>query len=721
MDKGNKSHNTCFSTLPQETCEADYAAHAAPGLSFSSIPWCLLMLPVVFAVLLTGFSADAMADGGMQANASAKKVLYLLSNIDNYDQRILDALEELNFTVDRVDNEDLASVNWGAYSFMLVADASFSNYMDIPVNDFPAIILNTRYIDDWHWTSRVSAKTSSQPISVHINQPAGFISDGMPLNVQAYTSSSPSIYYLHRYYKAPSLKTVASTSNSSYWETFNSVIATAVPGTKLKDSHTSNAKAVFFGIKNSEYWTQDSEQLFKRSALWLVTDLVPPAILNITESGITNSSAVISWQTDKEADSTVEYWPDGANISEPSFKTTHSVALSGLSEDTIYSYRITSCNINSVCNTTSELQFKTGDYTAPDFLFYGGQNITNSSAAISAEINEEGTASLFYGTIPSNLDGSYNASGTGTFWVFNISGLSDKTTYYYYIEACDDSSNCRNSSASSFTTLDITPPEKPSGYAIEIVGGTNIHLSWSPPLDDASVFNIYTSLQPYSFNFSSPAASTSSYEYTDNLAELEQQKYYIVRAEDSHGNEEGNQDVLGKYTLSVGPGYSLVSLPLVPLDTGIDSVMHQDILYSPVSQILRYDKVSQGFQESSFSSGIWDKSEFSVLEYGEGYFLFFDEQTDFTFAGSLPEEAQHEIMEGMNLVGLAFLEDAGIEEAISQSPSGFNVTELAKRSQSGEYTISVYNGSGWHNSFALEPGKGYWLKSKNNFTLVRKK
>lgn len=62
-------------------------------------------------------------------------------------------------------------------------------------------------------------------------------------------------------------------------------------------------------------------------------DTTPPVISNIATTGLTSSSATITWDTDEQADSEVEYGLDtnyGQSASDPALTTAHALGLSGL-------------------------------------------------------------------------------------------------------------------------------------------------------------------------------------------------------------------------------------------------------------------------------------------------------------------------------------------------------------------------------------------------------
>lgn len=91
-------------------------------------------------------------------------------------------------------------------------------------------------------------------------------------------------------------------------------------------------------------------------------DTTPPVISNIAATGISSSSATITWATDELSNSTVEYGLTtsyGGTVSNANNVTSHSIALSGLSAGTLYHYRVSSTDAAGNSATSADNTFTT--------------------------------------------------------------------------------------------------------------------------------------------------------------------------------------------------------------------------------------------------------------------------------------------------------------------------------------------------------------------------
>jgi hypothetical protein len=93
------------------------------------------------------------------------------------------------------------------------------------------------------------------------------------------------------------------------------------------------------------------------------TDDMPPVISGEQASSVTRSSARIAWSTNEGANSIVEYGQStsyGSVAYNSNLLTSHSVALSGLTGNTLYHYRVKSTDVAGNDAVATDHTFQTG-------------------------------------------------------------------------------------------------------------------------------------------------------------------------------------------------------------------------------------------------------------------------------------------------------------------------------------------------------------------------
>src|SRR6266540_737800 len=106
------------------------------------------------------------------------------------------------------------------------------------------------------------------------------------------------------------------------------------------------------------------------SLIRLEVDTVP-VITGVSSSAVTHNSATISWTTNEPADSQVEYGTTTAygqsTALDPALVTAHSQGLSGLTQGTLYHYRVRSIDATGNLAVSGDFTFTTStlDTTAP--------------------------------------------------------------------------------------------------------------------------------------------------------------------------------------------------------------------------------------------------------------------------------------------------------------------------------------------------------------------
>lgn len=202
-----------------------------------------------------------------------------------------------------------------------------------------------------------------------------------------------------------------------------------------------------------------------------------PNISDVNFSDITRNSAVITWKTDRNANSIVIYCLEGGNqcesATDESMVTDHQVTLTGLEPGA--SYHITVKSRAGSSNDSPEdsmevptpltLQEAENDRTPPEISDIKVTNIVSTTTGASAEItwktDEAATGQVSYGT--SQMYGSLQPAQTDTnmvtFHDVILYGLPTDTTIHFKIIARDAAGNERAST-------DTFPTPPPAGSAI---------------------------------------------------------------------------------------------------------------------------------------------------------------------------------------------------------------------------------------------------------------
>ena len=203
-----------------------------------------------------------------------------------------------------------------------------------------------------------------------------------------------------------------------------------------------------------------------------VADTTAPVISNIQVSNITETSVTITWQTDEESDSTVDYGLTtsyGSTVSEDTVITYHEVNLTNLTDDTKYHYQVKSVDDSGNQALSTDKTFTTLDTTSPANIINFTAVAGNGQVALSwtnpTDADFTGTKILRKtGSYPSGVtDGTtiYNSTDTS----YTDTGLINGTAYYYKAFTYDEVPNY--SSGVGVSANPTAPPVTPLCEGIE--------------------------------------------------------------------------------------------------------------------------------------------------------------------------------------------------------------------------------------------------------------
>ncbi|MBU1029375.1 hypothetical protein KKE28_04180 [Patescibacteria group bacterium] len=208
-------------------------------------------------------------------------------------------------------------------------------------------------------------------------------------------------------------------------------------------------------------------------------------ISEVLASEITATSATISWLTNRNANSAVDYGLTtryGATAADPSMVMGHSIALSGLQACTEYQFRLRSIDLCAESQTSTGHRFTTGAQAAP--LISGvqvsmfGENsarITWNTTTPTSSIVDFGTT-LAYGQTASDEVLTLNH-------LLVVNGLRPGTTYHFRVRSSDI---CRQEAVSGDGVFVTVVDNDPPGCALNLVavaGDARAFLSWENPTD----------------------------------------------------------------------------------------------------------------------------------------------------------------------------------------------------------------------------------------------
>ncbi|HRH30774.1 MAG TPA: alkaline phosphatase D family protein [Candidatus Paceibacterota bacterium] len=226
-------------------------------------------------------------------------------------------------------------------------------------------------------------------------------------------------------------------------------------------------------------------------------DSTAPSFSSVSVSSVTHNSATITWFSNEESSTQVEY---GTTVSYGTTTTetdtsprvlSHSVSLTGLSSSTTYHFRVLGTDDGTNSGVGTDQTFTTDappDLTAPSISNINVVEGVNS-ATITWDTDETASTQVEYGTTV-----SYGTTTTETdtsprvlSHSVEITGLVESTTYHFRVVSKDASTNTATSSDQTFTTAssDSTAPILSN---ITASSGTNtISIMWTTDESSSSI------------------------------------------------------------------------------------------------------------------------------------------------------------------------------------------------------------------------------------------
>lgn len=231
-----------------------------------------------------------------------------------------------------------------------------------------------------------------------------------------------------------------------------------------------------------------------------VLDNVPPAISTLGSTSSTTSTT-ITWTTNENADSGVEYGLTtgyGSSVQDNNYIQSHSIDISSLTTCTTYHYRVKSKDaLNNIAigtdQTFTTLGCGVSADTTPPVISNISAVVGNNDTTIGWVTDEDATSVVEYGLTSSYgsiIEQSNNFNQSHSIFIPNLTVC---TTYHYLVRSRDDASNINSSTEQSFTTGGCTTtstvssctkdaPDEPEITSIQVEDKDSIILK----IDEAS-------------------------------------------------------------------------------------------------------------------------------------------------------------------------------------------------------------------------------------------
>jgi len=233
--------------------------------------------------------------------------------------------------------------------------------------------------------------------------------------------------------------------------------------------------------------------------LWLLAapaSASPLTITNVSSGNITDTTATITWTTDLEGNSTVNYGNTtelGTIVPDGEFVFNHSITLTGLDPATLHYYEVSSTGSNGDTVVSNIGNFTTDPYF-PTISGINAGNITNNSAIITWTTDRLADSTVNYGTsIPPSLAASDITPVLNH--TITLTGLTPSTLYYFGVSSTNQYGNTTVDNSGGFF-YSFTTGLMISGVSAGNITDTSATITWTTDQPGNSTVNYGNSTPP---------------------------------------------------------------------------------------------------------------------------------------------------------------------------------------------------------------------------------
>ena len=243
--------------------------------------------------IITTFFLISLLFSLLSANAYAQKVALVVKDANNldyvYEYKINRILRGMGFDVTLIDKNS-QNVSYSDFTLIVIAGRPSNVYpyqllddfvANIPVNDYPSIVIDSTYPDDFGWVQpgAISTVFSNTPMYLKVDNNDSILA-GYQIGdtIRTHTISSATVLDIES--SRSRLIAIASLQNAYG----TSVISIDEPGVQLFNGNITKSRVVFFGIANPLYWTDEMVDLFKNSVNWVLSDKDHDGVLDYKDN-----------------------------------------------------------------------------------------------------------------------------------------------------------------------------------------------------------------------------------------------------------------------------------------------------------------------------------------------------------------------------------------------------------------------------------------------------
>lgn len=215
------------------------------------------------------------------------------------------------------------------------------------------------------------------------------------------------------------------------------------------------------------------------------------AIGSVTATGITSTTATITWTTDQPSTSQVEYGDSPAYGSLSVFTavpvTTHSVTLTALRPGATYNYAALSTSASGKITASPNATFTTpANAGAPVVGNVKAATVTATSATITWNTDQPSASQVEYGTTPAYGFLSVFSAAQVTAHTLILTGLTPATTYNYAALSTNSAGQVGKSEGTTFTTPGAAGTPTIRNVKVTGIAGASATITWATDQPSAS-------------------------------------------------------------------------------------------------------------------------------------------------------------------------------------------------------------------------------------------